>query len=672
MASESMPDFKELSQRAMSANKDHQYALKVYTERLQSELETVDKLLAAADQPEEDLDDDIGGSIAIPHAAKAVGPVPHGIIFEESPFAEDAIRRQRYLKSTVIHPMKAIEVEALADAVRSENHRLFALEAQRRGQQPFVAVDEHPPGFFHIDKVGLNWERIASKVSDAGVNYVRRTAQECEIRWLGDRHPEHNHTEWTKEESARAVKLVGSAKEGEVDWVEIAAKLGTNRTPVDCMRHAVQRKAHVWTPEADNRLLEAVRIYGRENWQQVARQVSEDATSSQCQSRYVRSLDPNIKRGEWTKEEDDLLKDAVSVFGRSWMDVCVWIPGRNNEQCRERWQELDKHKESRQWTEEDDEALLQAREAVGGSKWVEIGRILGRNNNVCRHRYTNIMKRRAKAAASPAPAGSDQPTAQGKSAEGASKQSKNPPKRRASKKQAESTEDTPEVVENETSAPAKPKPKPKLKPRARPRGKRAAPGPEQHGDSEMNVEGNETASEQQTPPQLAEGHASGSAVVAADSAADHEASAPGTTEPTIPLPKPGRKRRRKNPAPGPSGKSSDKEPVTKKRRLLVSSSAQDDTASPAFAEAAVPEATATKPTPRKRGKARKSSLPQPTLEQTTDPEPTTVDGSGIGGEGQGRELNGNSAPCDGSASNPIVEQSSSLRRSTRVRKATKN
>lgn len=114
----------------------------------------------------------------------------------------------------------------------------------------------------------------------------------------------------------------------------------------------------------------------------VARQVSEDATSSQCQSRYVRSLDPNIKRGEWSEEEDGLLKEAVSVFGRSWMDVCVWVPGRNNEQCRERWQELDKHKESRQWTEEDDEALLQAREAVGGSKWVEIGRILGRNNNV--------------------------------------------------------------------------------------------------------------------------------------------------------------------------------------------------------------------------------------------------------------------------------------------------
>ena len=66
----------------------------------------------------------------------------------------------------------------------------------------------------------------AYQVSDAGVNYVQRSAQECEIRWLGDKHPEFNHAEWSQEEIARAVELVGTSKEGEVNWVEIAAKLG--------------------------------------------------------------------------------------------------------------------------------------------------------------------------------------------------------------------------------------------------------------------------------------------------------------------------------------------------------------------------------------------------------------------------------------------------------------
>lgn len=38
---------KELVQPAVQANKEHQYALKVYTERLETELEHLDKLLVS-------------------------------------------------------------------------------------------------------------------------------------------------------------------------------------------------------------------------------------------------------------------------------------------------------------------------------------------------------------------------------------------------------------------------------------------------------------------------------------------------------------------------------------------------------------------------------------------------------------------------------------------------
>jgi hypothetical protein len=36
---------KETAQKALQANKDHQYALKVYTERLEAELRAIDKML---------------------------------------------------------------------------------------------------------------------------------------------------------------------------------------------------------------------------------------------------------------------------------------------------------------------------------------------------------------------------------------------------------------------------------------------------------------------------------------------------------------------------------------------------------------------------------------------------------------------------------------------------
>ncbi|KAI0091868.1 hypothetical protein BDY19DRAFT_927189 [Irpex rosettiformis] len=683
MASEDTQEFKEMSQKVVAANKDHQYALKVYTERLQSELETVDKLLAAADQPDDDLEGDLGGSIAIPETAKAVGPVPHGIIYENSPFAEDAAKRQRYLKSTVIHPMKAAELEALSDAVRSENHRLFALEAQRRGQQPFVAVDQHPPGFFHLNKAGLNWERIASKVSDAGVNYVQRTAQECEIRWLGDRHPEYNHSEWSQEETTRAVELVGSAKEGEVDWVDIAAKLGTKRTPVDCMRHTIQRKVHVWTSEADERLLEAVKIYGLENWQQVARQVSEDATSSQCQNRYIRTVDSTIKRGGWTEGEDILLKNAVSVFGRSWMEVCIWIPGRNNEQCRERWQEVEKTTKQRHWTEAEDEALLDAYKTVGGPRWVEVAKIIGRTSSMCRHRYATLMKRKAKEVSEPGsssatPGDLDLSPNTEDPAAGPSEPSKSATRRRACQKRKD-TEDPPESTKNEGSAPLKPKPKP----RPRPRAKRAAPEPEQQGLTEMSVGTSQASTDQQAvvPEQtstVARGFgsiATGGDVIQDKGVEGLETFTSDTAKysgPAGPPSKRGRGRPRKNPPLQPETQSPEKEPAVKKRRIACQKSVSNGI------NTTTSEESATKPSQRKRGKPRKPTTSNTnsssTVEELANNAEQVVETEGEESSNDAQEQN--RQPVDGivlSAGNggsrvADQTQSSTLRRSARVRK----
>ncbi|KAI0921477.1 hypothetical protein AcW1_004560 [Taiwanofungus camphoratus] len=399
-------NMKEAAQGAIQANKDHQYSLKVYTERLEAELETVAKLLAAADvsEHEDELEVDAGGNVLIRGSVKAVGPISSSdLLAENSPFLADAMTRQRYLESTVIHSMKGPELDALTDAVRSENHRIHALESQLRGQQPFVSLDDHPPGYFELNKAGIDWERVAMKVSSSGPN-VQRSAKECEIRWLGERHPQFNHTQWTQPEITKVKELVDGVAEGQVDWMDIAAKLGTRRTPVDCMRHAITRRTHVWSPEADERLMEAVRIYGTDNWILVARWVSEDATASQCQNRYMRSLDPEIKRGPWTEEEDNKLRRAVEVFGRSWIEVANFIPGRNNEQCRDRYQEnLNPSIAKGKWTPEEDKALLLAVEQVGEAKWKVVSKLLGtgRTDSMCRTRYGKLKKSQQSGAASP-------------------------------------------------------------------------------------------------------------------------------------------------------------------------------------------------------------------------------------------------------------------------------
>ncbi|KAK7695622.1 hypothetical protein QCA50_000258 [Cerrena zonata] len=398
--------FRDELHKVAQANKDHQYALKVYTERLETELESVEKLLSIAEQSDDEPDVDAGGAIIVPDAVKAIGPVPVDVLSGMPGFMNDIEKRHRYLRATDVHPMRATELDLLTEAVNAENYRLHALELQQRGQHVFG-----PPPSHYENIEGIDWERVAMKVSTAASSSIQRTAKECKIKWLGSRRPHHNHSPWTPGEISRVKELDESYRENEIDWVEVAQKLGTNRIPVDCLRYAIPRKTHVWSPESDRRLTEAIRIYGIVNWQQVAKLVSEDVTATQCQSRYMRSLDPSISRVPWTEEEDARLRDAVEIYGTAWSEIAEFLPNRNSEQCRERWQEkLSPTLAKGKWAEAEDQALLAAVEQVGEGKWKEISRILGngRTDNMCRSRYHVLSKRRLReeaAAASVLPSG---------------------------------------------------------------------------------------------------------------------------------------------------------------------------------------------------------------------------------------------------------------------------
>lgn len=162
------------------------------------------------------------------------------------------------------------------------------------------------------------------------------------------------------------------------------------------MRNAIIRRMHVWSPESDERLLNAVRIYGTENWSigkphlkspycvliigalQVARMVSEDVTANQCQGRYSRTLDPDLRRGPWSGDEDARLRRAVEVYGHQWTEISLFVPNRSSDQCRDRWQEGLCPTVSRvKWVEAEDKALLGAIERIGEGRWKEISQMVG-------------------------------------------------------------------------------------------------------------------------------------------------------------------------------------------------------------------------------------------------------------------------------------------------------
>eukprot|EP00300_Choanocystis_sp_HF-7_P014308 c18643_g1_i1.p1 GENE.c18643_g1_i1~~c18643_g1_i1.p1 ORF type:complete len:659 (+),score=113.20 c18643_g1_i1:117-2093(+) len=237
---------------------------------------------------------------------------------------------------------------------------------------------------------GVDWNKVTVK---------GRTAMECKLQWDNHVTPVVNTAAWTAAEDKRLILIAqqNSARK----WEEIAKKLGTKRSPLQClMRYQRSLNTQIlkskWTKQEDERLTEAIQQYGTSNWQQIAACL-EGRTGQQCLHRWMKSVNPNIVRGRWARAEDQALVEAVKAHGvGNWTRIAQHVPGRTDVQCRERWcNVLDPDLCIAPWTAEEDERLLKAVDMLGEGKWSQISQLLApRTDNQCWRRWKHISKRK--------------------------------------------------------------------------------------------------------------------------------------------------------------------------------------------------------------------------------------------------------------------------------------
>lgn len=92
-----------------------------------------------------------------------------------------------------------------------------------------------------------------------------------------------------------------------------------------------------WTAEEDNNLRLIIEEKGFTDWLDIAVSLGTNRTPFQCLARYQRSLNADVMRKEWTKEEDDQLRAAVDLYGeKDWQSVANALEGRTGTQCSNR------------------------------------------------------------------------------------------------------------------------------------------------------------------------------------------------------------------------------------------------------------------------------------------------------------------------------------------------
>ena len=77
-----------------------------------------------------------------------------------------------------------------------------------------------------------------------------------------------------------------------------------------------------WSKEEDEILKQQVRIHGVPKWKAIAKAIV-DKTPRQCRHRWYNCLSADIKKTDWTPEEDALLLQSQQMLGNKWMKVSV-------------------------------------------------------------------------------------------------------------------------------------------------------------------------------------------------------------------------------------------------------------------------------------------------------------------------------------------------------------
>ncbi|XP_077240745.1 transcription factor MYB61-like [Tasmannia lanceolata] len=100
----------------------------------------------------------------------------------------------------------------------------------------------------------------------------------------------------------------------------------------------------LWSPEEDEKLLKHITKYGHGCWSSVPKQAGLQRCGKSCRLRWINYLRPDLKRGTFSQQEENLIIELHAVLGNRWSQIAAQLPGRTDNEIKNLWNSCIKKK----------------------------------------------------------------------------------------------------------------------------------------------------------------------------------------------------------------------------------------------------------------------------------------------------------------------------------------
>ncbi|XP_057989762.1 transcription factor MYB83-like [Hevea brasiliensis] len=93
----------------------------------------------------------------------------------------------------------------------------------------------------------------------------------------------------------------------------------------------------LWSPEEDEKLIKYMLTNGQGCWSDIARNAGLHRCGKSCRLRWINYLRPDLKRGAFSPQEEELIIHLHSILGNRWSQIAARLPGRTDNEIKNFW-----------------------------------------------------------------------------------------------------------------------------------------------------------------------------------------------------------------------------------------------------------------------------------------------------------------------------------------------